>query len=157
MQHLDPWREIHLVWLPDFQRNHSLAYDWKGIPIKPHFRLKEVYSSSYVRSESQYKLAITFDPDYGSDPPRNWPGAIYWHRKSAEQEHATAQRILGVACYNEKGLEQALNKAVKWYTKAAKGGDLVAMHKLGLCYFKGPSVELNNAAAVRWYERRRRL
>ena len=81
---------------------------------------------------------------------KNYPEAVKWFRKAAEQGDAKAQCMLGVCYDNGQGVSQDYAEAVKWYRKAAEQGDAMAQYNLGVCYYNGQGVSQNYAEAVKW-------
>ena len=82
--------------------------------------------------------------------------AISWLRKSAEQNFANAQFLLG-ACYEDgRGVEQDKQEAVKWYRMAAEHGHAKAQLALGRYYDHEEDAPDHNIEdykeAVKWYQ-----
>lgn len=90
---------------------------------------------------------------YGMGVTRNFTLAVYWYRKSAEQNEADAQFNLGLCYDNGKGVTQDFAEAVRWYRKAADQGHASAQLTLGYCYNNGQGVMQDSAEAVRWYRK----
>ena len=61
-------------------------------------------------------------------------------RKAAKQGDMVAQKNLGDAYYNGKGVSQDYKEGVKWWRKAAKQGYAPAQNKLGQAYAIGIGV-----------------
>ena len=84
---------------------------------------------------------------------QNYPEAVKWYRKAADQGVAGAQFSLGV-CYDfGDGVTQDYAEAVKWYRKAADQGIAGAQNNLGNCYRDGQGVALDHAEAIKWYRK----
>ena len=83
----------------------------------------------------------------------DYPEAVKWYRKAAEQGNATAQFDLGYCYKNGEGVEQSYVEAVKWYRKSAEQGYAAAQCNLGYCYKKGEGVEQSHEEAAKWYRK----
>lgn len=89
----------------------------------------------------QYRLGFNFE--FGLECDQDYKKAIYWYRKSSEQNNSWAQNRLGDLYSNGNGVNQDYKEAVKWYNLACANGDDTAQYNLGICYFKGLGVEQN--------------
>ena len=92
--------------------------DSEEIP-KQFFKLGEYYYSSYPHDNENLKKAF------------------YWYSKSAEQEHAGAQCMLGAMYLEGEGVEQNYWEAVEYYHKAAMHGNGWARCRLNEMQKKG--------------------
>jgi TPR repeat protein len=102
--------------------------------------------------KEQYNLAIIyFVGKLGV--PRDAVEAAKWHRKAADQGHATAQHTLGVMYANGQGVPKDAGEAVKWYRKAADQEDAGAQCGLGIMYANGEGVPKDASEAVKWYRK----
>ncbi len=72
-------------------------------------------------------------------------------RQKAEQGDTEAQRQLGLAYYNGKGVPQDYKEAVRWYRLAAEQGYAKAQRQLGYAYAKGKGIPQDYKEAVKWY------
>jgi hypothetical protein len=72
-------------------------------------------------------------------------------RQKAEQGDTEAQRQLGLAYYNGKGVPQDYKEAVRWYRLAADQGYAKAQFRLGWCYASGKGVPKDSTEAAKWY------
>lgn len=61
---------------------------------------------------------------------QNYPSAVEWYRKAADQGYAGAQTNLGNMYYGGRGVEQNTKTAIDWFKLAAKNGDAVAKRNL---------------------------
>jgi TPR repeat protein len=103
-------------------------------------------------AEDQYLLALCYGE--GSEGvKRDKVAAAAWYGKAAEQEHAVAQRELGLCYELGEGVEQYLEVAAKWYLRAADLGDADALGSIGRCYASGKGVDQDSAQAVAWWEK----
>jgi len=68
----------------------------------------------------------------GKGVPRDYPEAVRWYRKAADQGYAKAQYDLGNMYSQGKGVPQDYAEAARWYRKAADQGDTRAQRILGL-------------------------
>ena len=64
---------------------------------------------------------------YGSG---NYPEAVKWFQKAAEQGYAEAQNNLGVCYMNGIGVSKNNDEAVKWFRQAARQGHAYARKTL---------------------------
>jgi TPR repeat protein len=71
------------------------------------------------------------------------------NKAKAEKGDANAQYHLGDCYYNEQGVPQDFNEAVKWYRKAAEQGHAAAQHTLGHCYKNGEYVDKDEIEAMK--------
>jgi TPR repeat protein len=60
--------------------------------------------------------------DIGLGVPLNYPKALYWYQKAAEQGDADAQLCLGVMHDVGKGVPQDYQKAYQWFSLASSHG-----------------------------------
>ena len=81
----------------------------------------------------------------------DYPEAMRWYRKAADQGYANAQYALGFMYHKGQGVPQDNAEAVRWYRKAADQGYANAQYALGFTYHKGQGVPQDDAEAVRWY------
>ena len=105
----------------------------------------------------------------GNDVLQDYPEAVKWYRKAAEQGNAEAQYRLGDIFENgdtevskiivrlggveEKGVPQDYAEAVKWYLLAAEQGHDWAQYSFGSMYEHGRGISENDAEAVKWYRK----
>ena len=66
----------------------------------------------------------------GIGTPQNYPEAVRWYRKAAEQGYAPAQFNLGNAYYNGERVRQDKSEGISWIRKAARQGDSYAQSAL---------------------------
>ena len=80
---------------------------------------------------------------------------VKWLRKSADQNHASAQTVLGILYYNGFGnvIKQNWNEARRLFREAAKQGNSESQYYLGEIFFDGNGVQMNRKEALRWYKR----
>ena len=81
---------------------------------------------------------------------KDYPEALRWYRKAAEQGHAKAQYHLGRMYLVGFGVARDTAEAVRWYRKAAEQGLVKAQSFLGGMYESGFGVARNDREAVRW-------
>lgn len=72
-------------------------------------------------------------------------------QERASKGDAVAQRQLGQAYEDGKGVKQDDWEAAAWYKKAAEVGDAEAQNDLGLLYRQGRGVPYDKAIATQWY------
>lgn len=78
---------------------------------------------------------------------------VVWIKKSAAQNFAPAQAILGRLYYIGEGVERNLIASEAWYRKAAEQGDADGEYGLGMLHQRGDVLKKDGAAAVAWYRK----
>jgi uncharacterized protein len=58
----------------------------------------------------------------GESVPQDYAEAVLWYRRAADQDFATAQRLLGSMYQNGKGVPQDYVQAHMWYNLSAAQG-----------------------------------
>ena len=84
---------------------------------------------------------------------KDYPEAVRWYRKAAEQGNASAQFNLGLMYAEGKGVAQDDREAVRWFRKAAEQGHAEAQNNLGNSYRTGLGVARDYREALRWYHK----
>ena len=117
--------------------------------------LDVIEDSAYIPvNDAEEAYNIGCDYCYGENgKQKDYPEAVKWFRKAAEQGHTFAQYNLGVCYYNGWGVPQDYSEAVKWYRKAAVQGYADAQCNLGYCYHSGQGVPKDYSEAVKWYRK----
>lgn len=82
---------------------------------------------------------------------KNYPQAVKWYKKAAEQGNASAQHSLGHMLKDGLGVKKNYSLALKWYKLAAAQGDEVGMSSLGTMYKDALGVPQNYRLAYQWY------
>ena len=82
------------------------------------------------------------------DARQDYAEANKWHRKAAEQGHASAQYSLGISYDQGQGVKQDYAEANKWYRKAAAQGLADAQNNLAYAYADGHGVKQDYACSV---------
>jgi TPR repeat protein len=72
----------------------------------------------------------------GNGVPQNYPEALKWFRKAADEGDAMAQAALGLMYHNGQGVPQDHAEALKWYHLAADQGFALAQNTLSVMYAK---------------------
>jgi hypothetical protein len=78
---------------------------------------------------------------------------LVWLRKSAAQNFAPAQAILGRCYYVGEGVERNRFAAESWYRKAAEQGDADGQYGLGFLYQRGDILKKDDTTAFEWYRK----
>ena len=94
-----------------------------------------------------------FDRGWAAYTKGDYPQAVKWFRKAAEQGEASAQNNLGAMYAKGEGVPQNDAQALKWYRKATEQGYAGAQYNLGFMYDKGLGVRQDDAEAVKWYRK----
>jgi TPR repeat protein/serine/threonine protein kinase len=82
-----------------------------------------------------------------------YPEALKWLRKAADQGNALAQVNLGRMYENGNGVPKDMVEAAKWYRKAAEQQNPWGENSLGCLYETGSGVEKNFAEAIQLYRK----
>ncbi|MCP5195929.1 MAG: sel1 repeat family protein [Gammaproteobacteria bacterium] len=83
----------------------------------------------------------------------DYPEAVKWYLKAAEQGNSSAQVNLGAMYAEGLGVAQDFQEALLWYREAAKQGDTVAYLNLGVMYVEGQGVSRNLQEALKCYRK----
>ncbi len=84
---------------------------------------------------------------------KDYPTAVNYWSKAAEQGHAKSQYALGV-CYSDGlGVKVDKQKALSLFQAAAKSGIASAQLDLGICYLNGIGTKQNDAEAFKWFNK----
>jgi len=99
-------------------------------------------------AKAQFKLGYKYQKD---SILLDLDKAIYWYKKSAEQDFAIAQSYLGSLLFNDfKDME----KAFYWLEKSANNGDSLGEYYMGLFYSNGIGfVDKNERLGFYWYKK----
>jgi TPR repeat protein len=139
------------------QSKEAETYYQKAIQQTSWASLEEVFGLYAKSAElghpiAQYNLAMMYSN--GESVYVDYQQAVYWFRKSAQQEFAPAQYRLGEMYYFEKGgLSRNLKKAVELFSKASEKGDPDAQMNLAMLYGSGEGLPLDTDKALYWIER----
>jgi hypothetical protein len=103
---------------------------------------------------AQMLLAAAYEE--GSFGKTNFPEALKWFRRSADQGNPDAQNSLGQMYEDGEGITQNYAVAAKWYRKAAEhvpdlGGAGQGRNNLGLLYLDGHGVPKDYVQACMWF------
>lgn len=90
-------------------------------------------------AQAQFNLARAYEQ--GAEAAQNDAQAVYWYRKSAEQDYAEAENSLGVMYALGRGVPHNREEALQWYRKAAKHGLGQAFYNIGISYYNGDGVD----------------
>lgn len=102
-------------------------------------------------SRRQMKWQEDFIKGENSYAQGDYPTALKWYRKAAEQGHVAAQVNLGAMYAEGLGVVCNYREALQWYHKAAEQNDASAQFNLGVLYEQGGAELQNLEAALRWY------
>ena len=104
-------------------------------------------------AEAQTRLGLTLELlDSGIESPTH-EEAFRWMKAAAEQEHPSANFLLGNFYREGTGGEPDVQKAFECYSKAAELGNSDGMERLGVFYANGIAVEEDHRTAFRFYQR----
>lgn len=102
-------------------------------------------------AEAQFSLGMAYE--FGRGVPQDYPEAVSWYRKAANQSHAGAQYCLGYAYFQGQGVPQDDVQAAAWWRKAADQGFVRAQSNLAVMYETGEGVPEDDVQAVSWYRK----
>lgn len=108
-----------------------------------------------ARAESPETDAVQAEVDAGITAYRaqDYEAALSLWRPHAEQGHAHAQYLMGVANNGGHGTERDPAAAVAWYQKAAEQDNLNAQYQLGWMIERGIGTTTDEPKAAEWYLR----
>ena len=86
----------------------------------------------------------------GENFPKDYPDAVKWYRKAAEQGDITAQYHLGDCYYYGNGVPKNRSEAAKWFRKAAEQGNAAAQYMTGVCSL-GERPNFDYTKAAKWF------
>lgn len=98
-------------------------------------------------------LRLQFQLGRAYNKAEQYDKGLEWVTKSAHQDYAPAQNLLGYMYDHGEGVEQNERKAFAWYEKAAKQGFSQAQHNLATSYFHGMGVDRNRKIAKEWFNK----
>lgn len=85
---------------------------------------------------------------------KNQPLGLENFIKAAEQNHAFAHHMIGVAYMSGEGVKKDIHQAIKWFEKAANEFALPgAMYALGMLYEEGKELPKDLEKAQDWYQK----
>ena len=79
---------------------------------------------------------------------RDWKQAVEWYSRSAEQDYAKAQFILGRMYIVGDGVAQDNSQGVDWQVKAAEQGLAEAQFEIGNLYLSGVNLEQDSESGL---------
>ena len=137
------------------QGNHKIKITKQGYKdiVETHNFSSGSKNLSFNLSEKDITPSEAYSKGVAAYNKKDYPEAVKWYRKAAEQGQVNAQHNLGWCYYNGKGVSQSYYEAVKWYRKAAEQGHADAQCNLGLCYENGYGVSQSWSEAVKWYRK----
>ena len=127
--------------------HYRISNDGKDSDLALKYLLQ---AANMGHAEAQWMLGTTyFVGDMGL--PEDYPIAIEWYKKAAEQGYIHAQEQMAFMYVHGCGVPKDLKLAVEWYAKAAKQGSVKAQVSLGKMYLYGRGVGLDYEEAIFWY------
>ena len=148
-------------------RNHPLAMGFvarfyhRGEQLLPDTdeagkwanRAKSRIEALAEKGDPTAQVIMGWFSDFGIGIPPNFPVAVKWYRKAAEQNFSVAQSNLGAMYGSGDGVTKDPVEAVKWYRKAADQNLAMAQSNLGFFYQNGEGVPKDPVEAVKWYRK----
>ncbi len=101
--------------------------------------------------EAQLQLGLNYYN--GTNAAKDYAKAVYWFRKSAEQDNVNALSWLGSCYYSGEGVDRDYSQAIYWDRKAAERGNMYAQNRMGIYYYDAKGVEKDYAKAAYWYRK----
>jgi TPR repeat protein len=102
-------------------------------------------------ADCQYQLGLRCQT--GDGVAKDFPEAIKWYRKAADQGFVAAQSALALCYFHGAGVRKDFTEAVNWARKAADHGDAGAQDLLGFAYYYGEGVGKDPAERVNWFRK----
>lgn len=133
------------------------AFIFVFLNIIPFFAYAGAFNEGEISTLT--KLAVNGDPvsqwllGQKEFQDKNYPNALKWFRKSAEQKTAPAQYSLGLMYTTGTGIIKDQAEAAKWFQKAAEQGHAKAQFFIATMYEEGEGVKQSNAEAIKWYKK----
>jgi len=81
---------------------------------------------------------------------RDYGQAMYWLRKSADQDYGDAYYFVGEMFARGKGVPEDKAEAARWYLLAANVSDIHAQYRLGIMRMQGDGISHDLVLAHRW-------
>lgn len=81
----------------------------------------------------------------------DYPQAMLWWRKAADQGDAEAQAAVGWLYFNGRGVPKDYSQAMLWFRKAADQGNAGAQNNIGVLYQNGWGTPKDNEQARYWF------
>jgi TPR repeat protein len=94
---------------------------------------------------AQFNVGLMYD--LGQGVPQNYPAAVKWYRRAADQGRDDAQYQLGHLYYKQNDYAEA----AKWFHLAAGQGRADAQSNLGVMYAEGDGVPSDYVQAFMWF------
>ena len=116
-------------------------------------KIKPRITNAHVEpiSRRQVKCQEDFLKGENSYEQGDYPAALKWYRKAAEQGHASAQINLGAMYAEGLGTARNFQEALRWYHKAAEQNSASAQFNLGVLHEQGGGALRNLETALSWY------
>lgn len=111
---------------------------------------KDLYNLETEAEQGNAEAQLILAMYYSGDTPPDYERALYWYRKSAEQDYDYAQFILAFKYYNGEGMPADTAQAFYWYKKSAEQGNESAQFQLALFYVLGEAVPGDMKQAAYW-------
>ena len=89
----------------------------------------------------------------GNGVCEDYQEALFWFRKSAEQNLPEAQYEIGMMYHEGIGVLQDYLEALYWLEKASVQGHTEAQYEIGMIYLNGTGVLQNHRKAFYWFEK----
>lgn len=112
---------------------------------------KKPASDHHNDEEAQYNIGFIYYEGKGN-VQQDFEKALYWLKKSAENDYAPAQNLIGKMFQNGQGVTKDYEKAFQWHTQALSQKDATAQHAIGVFYRDGLGVEQSYQTAIYYFE-----
>ena len=109
-------------------------------------------SAAHGSPHSQFALGALYSAGDIQVGAQDYPQALSWYRKAADQGHAGAQFNVGIFYANGHAVARDMAAAAEWWRSAATQGHVEAQFNLGLLYAQGEGVAQDLKEAAFWWE-----
>ncbi|MFO0878199.1 MAG: serine/threonine-protein kinase [Gemmataceae bacterium] len=100
---------------------------------------------------AMYNMGVMYRD--GDKIPRNYPRAIEWFQRAADQNYVEAMNNLGLMYCNGQGVPVNYARARQLFRQAADSGHILAMRNLGLMYRDGEGGPIDYRQAIEWFRK----
>lgn len=127
----------------------------KEFNLGHHKEAEQLWQASAAQGSphSQFALGALYSAgDAQAGAQQDYPKALSWYRKAADQGHAGAQFNVGIFYANGQAVTRDIAAAAGWWRSAATQGHIEAQFNLGLLYAQGEGVAQDLKEAALWWE-----
>ncbi|HIJ37928.1 MAG TPA: rhomboid family intramembrane serine protease [Rhodospirillaceae bacterium] len=129
----------------------SLPLAWQHAPTRSKAAQDPMVAAEAGDASAQYQLGVIYASGRGTT--QDYVKALFWFRKSADQNFAPAQVALGSLYAEGLAVPKDNEEMLRWYLKAANQGFAIAQYDLGVKYSYGLGVPQSYSEAIQWYRK----